>query len=263
MRRIAVCLAVHLVFVATSAAALTAGTNAYCNPPVGGNWGIADKIDGTGGGAFGVGSGAPYNVDKYDDALVCVDGHTATLAVNTAVEFINEVANTAAHELGHLLGLEHGDGTTASLMNGAYDGLDKGFTTAAELTVLNDASQNTTQVVWLDFDALQPGLLPVYRPFWQSPMLAIFGIGAGQVAATIASIISNIETDYADPWTGGAHYEFYTLEIDALNATSGVGNYSTLSFVATPEPGTALLVAAGFGVLAGLRRSSRAGRSAS
>jgi hypothetical protein len=263
MRRIAVCLAVHLVFVATSSAALTVGTNAYCNPPVGGNWGIADKIDGTGGGAFGVGSGAPYNLDMSDDALVCVDGHTATLAVNTAAKFINEVANTASHELGHLLGLEHGDGTAASLMNGAYDGLDKGFTAAAEQAVLNHASQSAVQVVWLDFDALQPGLLPVYKPFSQSPVLSIFGIGAGQIAATITSIIAGIQNDYTGPWTGGASYEFYTLEIDALNATSGVGNYSTLSFVATPEPGTALLVAAGFGVLAGLRRSSRAGISAS
>lgn len=238
------------LFASAQASALTALTNGDCvsaSPPLG----IADKIDGTGGGGLGVGSVAPYNLDHADDALVCVDEHTGTLSVNTAAKFLIEMANTASHELGHLLGLEHGDGTAASLMNGSYNGIDKGFTTAAENAVLDDASQSSVQVVWLDFDALQAGLLPVYRPWWQSPNAALFGITTpAQIAAAVSSIVGYITADFAGPWTGGGTYEFYELEIDALNATSGVGNYSTISFVSTPEPGTALLVLVGMGILA-------------
>jgi hypothetical protein len=38
-----------------------------------------------------------------------------------------ELANTISHEIGHLLGLDHRDGTALTLMDGAYDGTDKGF----------------------------------------------------------------------------------------------------------------------------------------
>ena len=254
MRFPVLALAACVLLAASPATALTTLTNGYCVPPVGGNFGIADQIDGTGGNALGIGSGAPYNVDRYDDAIVCTDGHIPTATVDTAIEFVREIANTISHELGHLLGLEHGDGTNLSLMNGDYDGTDKSFSTAAEQAVLNHASQDAVQVVWLDFDALAPGLLSVYRPFAQSPVLAMFGIGPGQVAATIASIVGNVVADYAGPWTGGASYEFYLLEIDALNATSGTGDYSTVSIVATPEPGTAALLLAGLTVVAAWRR---------
>jgi len=249
MRATALGLGLVLCLAVAPASALTVLTNGYCANAGPGDFGIADQIDGTGGGAVGGGSAAPYNVDMDDDAIVCADSHVVTLGVNTAAEFINEISNTIAHELGHLLGLEHADGTAASLMDGDYDGLDKGFTTAAEQAVLDDASQDTVQVVWLDFDALQPGLLALYQPFSQSSALTAFGIGAGQVAATIASIVGLVESDYAGPWDGGATYEFYLQEIDALNATSGVGNYSTVSIVSVPEPGAALLVALGLAAL--------------
>jgi hypothetical protein len=240
---LAVCLA------GAPALALTAATNNYCASNGAGSFGIADKIDGTGGNIVGGGSTAPYNLDMTDDAIVCTDNHFADAIVNTAGEWTNEIANTIAHELGHLLGLEHADGTNLSLMDGDYDGVDKSFSTAAEQGVLNDASQSALQVVWLDFDALQPGLLPGYQPFSQSFMLAAMGILPGQLATTIASIVAAVQADYAGPWTGGATYEFYTQEIDALNATSGGGNYSTVSIVSAPEPGTALLVALGLGAL--------------
>ena len=246
MKLSGIALSLAIGCVAAQASALTTLTNSECLNFSPGNFGIADKIDGTGGGALGVGSGAPYNLDMTDDALICADNHVATAQVDTAAEFVNEMANTISHELGHLLGLEHGDGNAGSLMNGLYDGFDKSFSDPDEQTVLNDASQSGVQVVWLDFGALQPGLFPGYLPFSQSSALVAFGI---LPAPAIASIVAAVQADYAGPWTGGATYEFYTAEIDALNATSGSGNYSTISIVASPEPGTALLVALGLGAL--------------
>ena len=242
-------LALAVALAAAPIAALTAGTNNYCASNGPGSFGIADKIDGTGGNAVGAGSGAPYNLDKTDDALICTDNHVVTLSVNTAAKFVNEMANTISHELGHLLGLEHADGTNASLMDGDYDGLDKSFSTNAEKGVLNDASLNALQVVWLDFDALQPGLLAVYQPFSQSGSLTAFGIAPGQVAATIASIVAAVQADYAGPWTGGGTYQFYTTSADAMTAAGNTANYSTVSIVSVPEPGTALLLALGLGAL--------------
>lgn len=231
------------------ASALTLATNQSCagaSPPLG----QADQIDDTGG-------GAPYNLDKSDDALICIDQFFADATVDTAIEFQREVANTTSHELGHLLGLEHADATAApaSIMiaTSPFDGTDRSFNAGAEKGVL-DANPAGAQVVWLDFDALQTGLLAVYQPFAQSGVLAQYGIGAGQVAATIAAIVALIQADYAGSWTGGATFEFYTLEIDALNATSGVGDYTTISLVSIPEPTTAFLALAGCAGLALLRK---------
>ena len=254
MKLSGIALSIAIGFAAVQASALTALTNAECLNFSPGNFGIADRIDGTGGGALGVGSGAPYNLDMTDDALICADNHAPTAQVDTAAEFINEMANTISHELGHLLGLEHADGNAGSLMDGLYDGFDKSFSDPDEQTVLNDASQSALQVVWLDFDALQPGLDPLYLPFASSSSLVAFGI---LPAPTIASIVAAVQADYAGPWTGGATYEFYTAEIDALNATSGAGNYSTVSIVASPEPTTGLLIALGLGALSIGRRQRR------
>src|SRR5258706_16120683 len=106
MKRAVLGLVLALSLAASPALALTALTNNDCASATP-DLGIADKIDGTGGGALGAGSGAPYNLDKTDDALVCANEHIFTASVNTSAKFINEVANTISHELGHLLGLEH------------------------------------------------------------------------------------------------------------------------------------------------------------
>jgi hypothetical protein len=232
-----------------TASALTAATNGACvaaGPPLG----QADQIDDTAG-------GAPYNNDKTDDALICIDQFFADAVVNTAGEFQIEVANTTSHELGHLLGLEHGDATAApaSLMiaTSPFEGNDRSFNGGAEKGVL-DALANDVQVVWLDFEAAQPGLLSIYRPFSQAAVLAQYGIGPGDVAGVVASIVAAIQADYTGPWAGGASFEFYTLEIDALNATSGVGDYTTVSLVAIPEPATASMVLLGTAALVLIRR---------
>jgi hypothetical protein len=235
----------------------TLNTCAGASPPLG----IADKIDGTGGNAIGAGSGAPYNLDRSDDAVVCVDQHFPGGSVDTAAEFGIELANTASHELGHILGLEHADGSAASLMNGSFDGLDKGFTTAAEQAVLN-AQPNLVQIVFLDF-TLGSTEIPFptpYVPFAQAAVLAQYGIaGAAAINALINSIVAQIVADFAGPWTSGTTYEFYTAEADALNAAlvaNGNLDYSTVAFLALPEPGTAALVLAAFALLAGRARRS-------
>lgn len=113
-------------------------------------FGEADHIDGTGGDATGNLSGAPYNLDHNDDAMICLDEHAPILGVSTIVEFQNEVANTASHELGHLLGLEHSDGTQAMLMDGLYNGINKTFFTGDEFSVLGSLPAYQ-QIVFLDF----------------------------------------------------------------------------------------------------------------
>jgi hypothetical protein len=240
------------------AAALTQATFQACLGPSA-PLGQADKIDGTGGNAIGAGSGAPYNLAAYDDAVVCVDQHTASGSVDTAAEFVNEVANTASHELGHLLGLEHGDGAANSLMNGTYTGVDLGFSTAAEQAVMN-AQPALVQIVFLDF-ALASGEIPNPNPypggFASASVLSSFGIvGAAAIQAAINSIVANIQADFVGPWTNGTTYEFYTSETDAVQAAliaNGNLDYSTVLFVA-PEPGTLLLLLAGLAGLARLQR---------
>lgn len=97
MRTATLALAVGVFVAASPCLALTAATNNYCSPASPGSFGIADKIDGTGGTALGIGSGAPYNLDKFDGAIVCVENHIKTATVDTAIEFVNEIGNTISH----------------------------------------------------------------------------------------------------------------------------------------------------------------------
>ena len=225
-------LPILLAFGSAPALALVDGTNCFTS----GVSGIADAID-------------AGNANKSDDALVCVDEHIKLGSVNSSITFQNEIANTAAHEMGHLVGLVHADGTATSLMNGAYNGTVKTFSTAAEQAKLNALAGN--QVVWLDFSAASPGLpAGTYAGFASSPRLGDFGITTpAQIAAAITNIASQITADYAGPWTGGATFTFVTAQPVA-------GAYSTVSFVSlVPEPSTGVLLLVGFAALTFWRRS--------
>lgn len=62
-----------------------------------------------------------------DRSWAFVGSHGATAANLTSDQRRVELANTVSHEVGHLLGLDHADGAADTLMDGAYDGTDKGF----------------------------------------------------------------------------------------------------------------------------------------
>jgi hypothetical protein len=122
------------------------------------------------------------------------------------------------------------------------------------------------QVVFLDF-TLASTEIPFgnpYVPFAQSAVLAQYGIvGAAAIQAIVNSIIAQITADFAGPWTNGTTFDFYTNEADALQAAlqaNGNLDFSTVIFLALPEPGAGMFLLTG-AVLAGLRmaRARRTG----
>ena len=62
-----------------------------------------------------------------DGAWAFVGNHNAGMNNLSSDQRRTELGNTVSHELGHLLGLAHADGQNTTLMNGLYDGTDKGF----------------------------------------------------------------------------------------------------------------------------------------
>lgn len=78
------------------------------------------------------------NRDPTDNAWIAVDNYTSDEDVDTFGEVVNELANGASHELAHLLGIRHKDGTKDSLMNGFYDGVDKSFSLKSKLKLANN-----------------------------------------------------------------------------------------------------------------------------
>ena len=251
---------VGLVFVFSSpASALSQVTQDACLAGAGSLLGKADWIDGT---PNGPGSGLPYNEIPGDDAVVCLQAHFPGAPVDTAEEFAIEVANTASHELGHLLGLEHGDATGTSLMTtpSPFDGTDRGFSSAAEVAVLNDIMG--TQVVFLDFALGSPELvLPhPYVGFADAQVLDDYGIsGAVAIQAAIDAIVEDITADYSGPWTNGAAFSFHTtFEAALAEAGNNPASFSTVAFLGlVPEPGLVWLLLAGGLALRSLRRRRR------
>ena len=221
--------------------------------------GEADHIDGTGGDAKGNLSGAPYNLDHNDDAMICLDKHAPILGVSTIAEFQNEVANTASHELGHLLGLEHADGNQGTLMDGLYNGINKTFFTGDEISVLGSLPAYK-QIVFLDFGLASSEMSGVhpYVPFANATVVNTFGIvGPAAIQASINAIVALITADFAHSWAGGASFAFFTDENAALTAAvnfNGDYDYSTLIFVGAPEPTTLLLLGGGLAAVAASRR---------
>ena len=180
--------------------------------------------------------------------------------MNTSGEFINEEANTASHELGHILGLEHRDAAGTSLLTtpSPFNGNDRGFSSAAEVAVL-DAILGT-QVVFLDF-ALGPPELVLPHPsvgFADAQVLHDYGIsGAVAIQNAINSIVENITADYLGPWLNGAAFSFHTSYATALAAAgNNPASFSTVAFLGlVPEPGLVwLLLAGGLALRAGRRR---------
>lgn len=67
------------------------------------------------------------NKDKGKQAWAFIGSHNAGSSSLSTAQRQTELANTISHELGHLLGLSHADGTTETIMNGNYDGANKAF----------------------------------------------------------------------------------------------------------------------------------------
>jgi hypothetical protein len=79
----------------------------------------------------------PGNKTKDDDAWVFADAHTK--AGRSMQQSVNELATSASHELGHLLGLTHDDGGNGagSIMDGTFSGAMHGFTDGSKGKLAN------------------------------------------------------------------------------------------------------------------------------
>ena len=74
----------------------------------------------------------PGNKNKSDNAWIMTDTFHDFKPAFTEAQFTNELANVASHEMAHLLGVKHSDGTANSIMGTnagiTFDGTDKSFT---------------------------------------------------------------------------------------------------------------------------------------
>ncbi len=108
-----------------------AGTKDKTEDPGEAIFGTVDKVD--------VGNKLPSDdawifVDRFRNTNPAAGAPAVRTGTNTQTKMENELANVGSHELGHLLGLSHGDDPTEmNLMDGPVDGTDKGFTNTSKM----------------------------------------------------------------------------------------------------------------------------------
>ena len=205
--------------------------------------------------------GTPGEADEVDIgnttagqfARVCTDNHVPSggVAISSLAELKIELANSGSHELGHLLGLSHADGTTqAHLMDvsTSFDGDDREFSVVSDGKL--EANTTGTITVWLDFEGSSD---PAAYPYENSPVQSLNTQTAAFITTFTAGIKALIEADYTD--VSGTTFSFVLAE------PSG-GTYETVEFMSlVPEPTTGLLAVLGLGMLGLHRQHRRDGRS--